>query len=41
MGVLKRYGEYLPVTERTPAVNLEEGSTPLVPLDRIGSSLGV
>jgi threonine synthase len=38
---LKRYGEYLPVTERTPAVNLEEGSTPLVPLDRIGSGLGV
>ncbi|MDR3354061.1 MAG: threonine synthase [Synergistaceae bacterium] len=41
MGVLKRYGEYLPVTKKTPAVNLEEGSTPLVLLDRIGSSLGI
>ncbi|MDR3331281.1 MAG: threonine synthase [Synergistaceae bacterium] len=41
MGVLKRYGEYLPVTEKTPAVNLEEGSTPLVNLERIGSDLGV
>ncbi|MDR1885107.1 MAG: threonine synthase [Synergistaceae bacterium] len=41
MGVLKRYGEFLPVTAKTPAVNLEEGSTPLVRLDRIGSDLGV
>lgn len=41
MGVLKRYGAYLPVTDRTPAVNLEEGSTPLVRLDRIGDELGV
>jgi threonine synthase len=41
MGVLKRYGEYLPVTEKTPAVNLEEGSTPLVRLGRIGSDLGI
>lgn len=41
MGVLKRYGAYLPVTDRTPAVNLEEGSTPLVRLHRIGAELGV
>lgn len=41
MGVLKRYGEYLPITEKTPKVNLEEGSTPLVRLDRIGAELGV
>jgi threonine synthase len=41
MGVLKRYGEKLPITEKTPAVNLEEGSTPLVRLDRIGNELGV
>jgi threonine synthase len=41
MGVLKRYGGNLPVTEKTPAVNLEEGSTPLVRLDRIGNDLGV
>ncbi|MDR1020969.1 MAG: threonine synthase [Synergistaceae bacterium] len=41
MGVLKRYGDRLPVTDKTPAVNLEEGSTPLVRLDRIGRALGV
>jgi threonine synthase len=41
MGVLKRYREYLPITQRTPSVNLEEGSTPLVHLDRIGADLGV
>ncbi len=41
MGVLKRYGALLPVTEKTPAVNLEEGSTPLVKLERIGRDLGI
>lgn len=41
MGVLKRYGEYLPITDKTPRVNLEEGSTPLVRLDRIGSELDI
>jgi threonine synthase len=41
MGVLKRYGANLPINDKTPSVNLEEGSTPLVPLDRIGSNLGV
>jgi threonine synthase len=41
MGVLKRYGEYLPVTGRTPPVNLEEGSTPLARLGRIESELDI
>ena len=41
MGVLKRYGTKLPITGKTPSVNLEEGSTPLVRLDRIGETLGV
>jgi threonine synthase len=41
VGVLKRYGAKLPVTDKTPSVNLEEGSTPLVRLDRIGGKLGV
>ena len=41
MGILKRYGTLLPITENTPAVNLEEGSTPLIELPRIGSRLGV
>jgi threonine synthase len=41
LGVLKRYGKYLPISERTPDVNLEEGSTPLVRLGRIGDELGI
>ena len=41
MGVLKRYCKYLPVSEKTPVVNLEEGSTPLVRLDRIGGERGI
>lgn len=41
MGVLKRYGAILPVTKKTPDVNLEEGSTPLVRLGRIGDDLGI
>lgn len=41
MGVLKRFGALLPVTDKTPAVDLEEGSTPLVKLGRLGDELGI
>ena len=41
MGVLKRYGKNLPISEKTPSVNLEEGSTPLVRLGRLGDELGI
>jgi threonine synthase len=41
MGVLARYGEHLPLTERTPAVDLNEGSTPLVESRNIGPALGL
>jgi threonine synthase len=41
LGVLRRYGAYLPITDKTPDVNLEEGSTPLVRLEKIGTSLGI
>ena len=41
VGVLKRYGKYLPVSEKTPSVNLEEGSTPLVCLEKLGDELGI
>ena len=40
-GVIDRYREWLPVTEATPAVTLQEGSTPLVPSRNIGPSLGL
>ena len=41
MGVLKRYRELLPVTPNTPLVSLEEGSTPLIELPRVGERLGI
>jgi threonine synthase len=40
-GVIDRYREWLPVTDMTPAVTLQEGSTPLVPSRNIGPSLGL
>jgi threonine synthase len=41
MGVLARYRERLPVTQRTPDVDLHEGSTPLVRSRSIGQALGL
>ncbi len=40
-GVLARYAAFLPVSEKTPLVDLGEGSTPLVRSRRIGPSLGI
>ncbi len=40
-GVLIRYSHLLPLTSRTPVISLEEGSTPLSPLDSIGKDLGI
>ncbi|NLL36751.1 MAG: threonine synthase [Fretibacterium sp.] len=41
MGILARYSDLLPVTAATPAVNLEEGGTPLVRLCRLEKHLDV
>jgi threonine synthase len=41
MGVIARFRERLPITDRTPLVDLCEGSTPLVPSRNIGPSLGL
>jgi threonine synthase len=41
MGVLARYREYLPIGPNTPDVDLNEGSTPLVPSRNIARSLGL
>ena len=30
VGVLRRYGDFLPVTNKTPLLSLGEGDTPLV-----------
>ena len=40
MGVIDRYREYLPVTEKTPVITLEEGNTPLVKADPIAEAVG-
>jgi threonine synthase len=40
MGVIAKYRHILPVTEKTPALNLEEGNTPLVHAPRLGRELG-
>ena len=39
-GVLRRYREFLPVTERTPLLSLGEGDTPLVRSTAIEQELG-
>ncbi|MEN9207380.1 MAG: threonine synthase [Gloeomargarita sp. GMQP_bins_120] len=39
-GVIHHFGEYLPVSDRTPVVTLYEGNTPLIPVPRISSYLG-
>ena len=41
MGVLRHYRELLPITDKTPDVNLEEGMTPLIPLPRVSRRLGI
>lgn len=41
MGLPARYASLLPLNGATPKVNPEEGSTPLIPLPRIGDRLGV
>src|ERR1700736_6741141 len=41
MGVIARYREWLPVSEATPALDLCEGSTPLVRSQNLGPALGL
>ena len=39
-GVLARWKEFLPVTERTPFISLNEGSTPLIHSPKLSTLLG-
>ena len=39
-GVIDRYSQYLPVTDRTPVVSLCEGNTPLVRADNFVEAIG-
>jgi threonine synthase len=41
LGVIARYRDHLPITPKTPEVDLREGSTPLVPSRHIGPALGL
>lgn len=40
-GILKRYRDLLPLNPKTPMLSLQEGRTPLIPLDSIGKDLDV
>ena len=40
MGVIDRYREYLPVSDKTPVITLQEGDTPLVKADPIAERIG-
>ncbi|ADV66207.1 threonine synthase [Deinococcus maricopensis] len=40
-GIIDAYRPYLPVTERTPALTLHEGGTPLIHAPRLSAHLGV
>lgn len=40
-GLIHRYREYLPVTDATPVVTLNEGNTPLIRADRLRQHLGL
>ncbi|MFF2529346.1 threonine synthase [Brevibacillus sp. NPDC058079] len=40
-GILARYREFLPITEKTPLVSLHEGNTPLIHAPNLSQQLGV
>ena len=40
MGVIDRYKEHLPVTDKTPIINIEEGDTPLIKADPLAEMIG-
>ncbi len=40
-GIIERYREFLPITEKTPIISLNEGDTPLIELKRIPKILGI
>ncbi len=40
-GLLHQYKEYLPVSESTPLLSLNEGHTPLIPLEHLSKEWGI
>jgi threonine synthase len=39
-GLMEKYQDVLPVTEKTPRLSLMEGNTPLIPLEKLSATLG-
>ncbi|PRO66634.1 threonine synthase [Alkalicoccus urumqiensis] len=40
-GLLEEYKNYLPITDKTPMLSLQEGNTPLLPMKHLSEKLGV
>ena len=40
-GLIHQYKEYLPVTDKTPELTLNEGNTPLIYLQNLSKKLGI
>ena len=40
-GLIKHYESYLPVTDKTPALTLHEGNTPLIHFENLSKQLGI
>ena len=41
IGVIERYQEFLPVSEKTPIISLNEGNTPLILAESLPIELGL
>lgn len=40
-GLINKYKEYLPVTDKTPVITLNEGNTPLIKADNLAKKIGI
>lgn len=40
-GLINKYREYLPVTDKTPVITLNEGNTPLIKADNLAKKIGI
>jgi threonine synthase len=40
-GIIQEYKKFLPVTEKTPIISLQEGATPLIRIDNLTRALGL
>ena len=40
-GLINKYREYLPVTDKTPIITLNEGNTPLIKADNLAKKIGI